>query len=106
MMSCSKVRTMMTSHMREITCAASSTGFAHNERRQQADHVLRGDVDHEAGVQRLSYELAARACELDADHEAHAAHFARDVADLILQGRLNQFTDAPGIGEQAFLLDG
>jgi hypothetical protein len=24
-MSCSKVRTMMTSHMREMTCAASST---------------------------------------------------------------------------------
>src|SRR5205085_3919590 len=65
-----------------------------------------GDVDHQAGGERLAYQLPAGAVELDADHRSHAAQLgdARAAADGIGEAATNRGADALGVGEQAFFL--
>jgi hypothetical protein len=59
---------------------------AQDQRRQQADHALGGDADHQARPRRRPAEQRrARPVELDADHEALAAHLddAGDAGELL-----------------------
>jgi hypothetical protein len=49
-------------------------GIGHDQRRQQAHHLVGGDVDQQAGIQAALDQVAAGAVELDADHQAVAAN--------------------------------
>ena len=66
------------------------------------------DVDQQAGVERLLDELAARAVELDADHQAHAAdrHHAADAGQRLAEGRCGSASPrAVAFCHQAVALD-
>src|SRR3990167_9448162 len=56
----------------------------HDERRQQPDHVVGGDVDQQTLRERLFHQVAARFVELDADHQPLASY--RPDAVYSLQG--------------------
>ena len=94
-------KTLISGHRMATICAASSrlriSGAAGARR-------VGGDADHQARVGGAAEQRAARAVELDADHQALAAHLddAGDAGELALEPGLEHRADLGGVGEQAF----
>ena len=63
-----------------------------DQRRQQADDALGGDADHQAGLGGAAEQDAAGPVELDAEHQALAAHLddAGDAGELALEAGLER----------------
>jgi hypothetical protein len=76
-----------------------------DQRRQQADHGVGGDADHQPGIGGALQQRAAGAVELDADHQALAADLlhAGQAGRAALEGRRAAARRARGVLEQAVL---